>query len=74
MRSIFTVVSLLLALAIVGVLAKKQLTSLLTVVPSAESTTASQERTPQSPKEVQQQFKQALDAAVQPARREAEEK
>jgi hypothetical protein len=63
---------LLLTLGIVGVAAKKQLasvpnTSLVQPASSSASTT-------QSPQEVQQQFKQALDAALQPAKRESDEK
>jgi hypothetical protein len=72
MRSIFTFLGLLLTLGIVAIVAKKQLAS----VPSVSLVQpASNSASPiQSPQEVQQQFKQALDAALQPAKREADEK
>ena len=70
MRSIFLIVGLLVTLAIVGVVAKKQLTSL----PSASLATQSQSLTNPSPQAIQQQYKQALDAALQPAKREPDEK
>jgi Cu/Ag efflux pump CusA len=72
MRSIFTILSLLLTLGIVGIVAKKQLASVPStslVQPASSSTLPTQ-----SPQEVQQQFKQALDAALEPAKREADEK
>ena len=70
MRSIFMVLSLLLTLAIVGVLVKKQLASGHT----PNSTPVGLALPAQSPQEVQQQFKQALDEAMQPAKRDADEK
>ena len=70
MRSIFMVLSLLLTLAIVGVLVKKQLAS----VPPPTSAPVGMASPSQSPQEVQQQFKQALDSAMQPAKRDADEK
>lgn len=70
MRSIFMILGLLLTLAIVGVLAKKQLTSLPSTTPVAPG----QSPPDSSPQAVQQQFKQALDTAMQPAKREMDEK
>ena len=61
MRSVFGVLSLLVALGIVGVLVKKQL--------AAPQTTTGQAAPSLSPQQSQQQFKQALDAAMQPAQR-----
>ena len=61
MRSIFGVLSLLLALGIVGVVVKKQLAA-----PQANS---GQGTPTASPQQTQQQFKQALDAAMQAAQR-----
>ena len=61
MRSIFGVLSLLVALGIVGVVLKKQL--------AAPQTTAGQAAPAASPQQAQQQFKQALEAAMQPAQR-----
>ena len=70
MRSIFLMVGLLVTLAIVGVVAKKQLTSLPKIEPTAPGQTFSDP----SPQAIQQQYKQALDAALQPAKREPDEK
>ena len=79
MRGIFTVVSLLIALAIVGVVAKKQLASMsggglpssgAASTPDSASTSPS---LPSAPKDAVQQFKQALEAA-QPVKRDADEK
>jgi hypothetical protein len=69
MRSVFGVLSLLVALGIVTVLVKKQL-----AVPQASADPAA----PASPQQTQQQYKQALDAAMQAAQppkdRSADEK
>ena len=68
MRSIFGVLSLLLALVIVGVVVKKQLAA-----PQASANLAGQAAPAPlaplapSPQQTQQQFKQALDAALQSA-------
>ena len=59
MRSIFGVLSLLLVLGIVGVVVKKQL--------DAPQANAGQAAPVASPQQTQQQFKQALDAALQSA-------
>ena len=70
MRSIFLILGLLVTLAIVGVVAKKQLSAL----PSPSLPPQGQPLTHPSPEAIQQQYKQALDAAMQPARREMDEK
>ena len=72
MRSILGVLSLLVALGIVAVIAKKQ------IAPAPSGATQTSDSAPnsaadsvlapaqnQSPRQTQQQFKQALDAAVQ---------
>ncbi len=59
MRSIFGVLSLLLVLGIIGVVVKKQL--------AAPQANAGQPALAPSPQQTQQQFKQALDAAMQSA-------
>ena len=73
MKAMFGLVSLLLALAIVGVLVKKQMSGVSgpTITPPAgvfvPSTTP--DATPQQQsQQMQQQFKQSLDAAMQQTR------
>ena len=71
MRAIFGVLSLLLVLAVVGLLVKKQLVSTqqalpALTLPSAPSKPAGTVQ--EQSQEIQQQYKQALDAAVQQAR------
>ena len=79
MRGLFMIVSLLVTLAIVGVLAKKQLASMpggatSSIGGTSTSTPTSTSPSPSSaPKETVQQFKQALEAA-QPVKRDADEK
>ena len=76
MRAIFGVLSLLLVLAVVGLLVKKQLTSTQQALPvltlpapvssSADATPAQPAGTvQQQSQQIQQQYKQAIDAAVQ---------
>ena len=65
MRALFGIVSLLVVLAIVGVLAKKQLGSTTTaVVPGATPGTTPQQQSQQ----IQQQVKQSVEGALQQAR------
>ena len=74
MRAILGVLSLLLVLAVVGLLVKKQLASTQQALPvsvpaGAESTLVPPIGSPQVPsQQIQQQYKQALDAAMQQAR------
>lgn len=75
MRSILGILSLLIVLAVVGVLAKKQL-STVTASPSAAPsdsgvvlpTTTPGASPQQQSQEIQQQVKQSLEAAMQQAR------
>ena len=71
MRSIAGVLSLLLVLAIVGVLAKKQLNA--TAVTPALGTTSGATPQQQS-QQIQQQVKQSVEAAMQQARPMPDEK
>ena len=76
MRAIFGVLSLLLVLAVVGLVLKKQLASSQQALPAltvptpvpAKPAAAVQEQVRQAQQQIQQQYKQALDAAMQPAR------
>ena len=79
MRGVFGVVGLVVALAIVGVLAKKQLASTQAVVPSLQVPGAAPVPAPtgtvrEQSQQVQQQYKQALEAAMQQARPMPDEK
>lgn len=64
MRALFGIVSLLVVLAIVGVLARKQLGGATAVVPGATPGATPQQQSQQ----VQQQFKQSVEGAMQQAR------
>ncbi len=74
MRAIFGVLSVLLVLAVVALLVKKQLVHSPQALPApvsvgAEPAPAPSVGSPQaSPQHIQQQYKQALDAAMQQAR------
>ena len=79
MRGVFGMVGLVVALAIVGVLAKKQLASTQAVVPSLQVPGAAPVSAPtgsvrEQSQQVQQQYKQALEAAMQQARPMPDEK
>ena len=69
MRFGFGLVGLLVALAIVGVLVKKQMNATKLSAPPALSTPASGASAPQNAREqsqqIQEQFKQQLDSALQ---------
>lgn len=75
MRGIFSIVGLLVALAIVGLLVKKQLGTQI-AVPSAPGMPAvSADAPPQvQSQQAQQQVKQAVEAALQQARPMPDEK
>ena len=60
MRSIFGFVGLLLVVAIIGLVAKKQFSSVAVVSPGAT--------VQQQSEQIQQQVKQSVDAAMQQAR------
>ena len=75
MRSIFGILSLLIVLAVVSVLAKKQLRAVTTApgLPPPDSGVVMPTTTPgaspqQQSQEIQQQVKQSLDASMQQAR------
>ena len=61
MRALFSIVSLLLVLAIVGVLAKKQLGGTASVIPGATPGATPQQQSQQ----VQQQIQQSVEGAMQ---------
>jgi hypothetical protein len=71
MRAVFTIVGLVAVLAIVGVLAKKQLGAGVAPRTTAEGTVVP--GTAATPQQQVQQFKQAADAAMQQARPMPEE-
>lgn len=69
MRGVFGVVGLLLTLAIVGVLAKKQLGAVTTVAPPAGMSSAPAGATvKQQSQLLQQQVQQSVEATMQQAR------
>ena len=76
MRFSFGLIGLLLALAIVGVLVKKQMSAMRVSAPPALSAPADGASAPQNVRQqsqqIQQQFKQQLDAAMQQAPQRAE--
>ncbi|MDD5334475.1 MAG: hypothetical protein PHS32_12105 [Rhodoferax sp.] len=83
MKGIFGLLGLLLCLAIVGVLVKKQLTSTQQMLPALQvpmatdpqgsaSTPAATVR--EQPQQLQQQYKQALEGALQQPRTIPDEK
>ncbi|HEY8357240.1 MAG TPA: hypothetical protein VIL30_07225 [Ramlibacter sp.] len=68
MRAIFSVVSLLVVVAVIGVLAKKQLSAGV-APPASTATTVPGVATPTgTPRQQQEQFKQAIEGAMQQAR------
>jgi hypothetical protein len=64
MRTLFGIVSLVVVLAIVGLLAKGQLTAQSDALAAANPASAPQQQSQQ----VQEQFKQSLEGALQQAR------
>lgn len=77
MRAIFGILSLLIVVAVIGILAKKQLGGHATAVPATTTAEASapvvvpRSATLQQGRQVQQQTQQALEAAMQQAQRAA---
>ena len=67
MIRVFGLVGLVVALAIVGLLVKKQLASPVAAPVSVEGVSA-MPAPASNPRQVQEQFKQSLDAAMQQAR------
>ena len=75
MRGLFGIVGLLLTLAIVGVLAKKQMGALTTVAPPAGFASAPAGATVQQQSQlIQQQVKQSVESTVQQVRPMPDEK
>jgi len=73
MRAVFSIVGLLVVLAIVGVLAKKQLAATHAPAPALQAPGQPAQPAPtgnvrEQSQQIQQQFKQQLDAAMQQAR------
>ena len=69
MRGLFGIVGLLLTLAIVGVLVKKQVSAVTTVAPPAGFASAPAGATVQQQSQLlQQQVKQSVEATMQQAR------
>ena len=74
MRTVFGVLSLLMVVAVIGVLAKKQL-SANGSVPGASAPAGSPGATlPQQSQQIQQQIKQSIESTMQQARPEPEDK
>ena len=79
MKGVFSLIGLLLSLALVGFLVKKQIASTQQIVPSlqAPATEGAQSAASApgpSPRQIQQQFKQAVQDAVQQPRTVPDEK
>ena len=75
MRGLFGIVGLLLTLAIIGVLAKKQMGALTTVAPPAGFASAPAGATVQQQSQlIQQQVKQSVESTIQQARPMPDEK
>lgn len=69
MMRAFGLVGLVLALLIVGMLVKKQLgTTVAPALPAASGQAATAASPASNPRQVQEQFKQSLDAAMQQPR------
>ena len=80
MRMIFGVLSLLFVVAMIGFMAKKQVSSINNIdvigkVPGAAASSAAPSgNVQQQSQQIQQQFKAAAEAAMQPARTEPDTK
>ncbi len=77
MRAIFTVASLLIVLAIVGVLAKKQLGTVSGTAADAQvpgAAISSGATVPEQSRQIQQQVRQAVETSMQQARPMPDEK
>jgi hypothetical protein len=69
MRALFSVLGLLFVVAVIGLLAKKQLTSVgAPPIPTAPGVTVAPGGPAATPQQSVNQFKQAAEAAVQQAR------
>ena len=76
MRMIFGVLSLLFVVAVIAFMSKKQVSSISEIkVPGAPASIAAPSgNVQQQSQQIQQQFKAAAEAAMQPARTESEAK
>lgn len=76
MRMAFGVLSLLIVVAVIGVLAKRQLGALTGVAPppGAQGEISVPISTPQQSQQMQNQIKKSLDNTMQQARPEADDK
>lgn len=77
MRTVFGVLSLLMVVAVIGVLAKKQLstnTGVRLPAASAAGSSVGGGTVTQQSQQLQQQIKQSIDATMQQARPEPEDK
>ena len=76
MRMIFGVLSLLLVVAVIAFMSKKQVSSIneIKVPGAASSSAAPMGNVQQQSQQIQQQFKAAAEAALQPARTEPDTK
>ena len=75
MRIIFSVLSLLIVVAIVGLLAKKQLTAAAPAsLPAATAAPGTMAAPTGTPQQQVQQFKQAVESAIQQPRTMPDEK
>ncbi len=76
MRAMFGLVSLLVVLGIVALLAKKQLSSVSTlpVLPAGSASAPAGVTVKQQSQNVQQQYKESLEKALQQARPSADER
>jgi len=79
MKGVFSLIGLLLSLAVVGYLVKKQIASTQQIVPSLQAPASAGAQgaasaSGQSPRQIQQQFKQAVQDAMQQPRSVPEEK
>ena len=71
MRAVFGVLSLLVVVAIVGVLVKKQISGVTSVAPApTQAPAAGAPALSGSPQQQQQQFKQAVEGAMQVPQRD----
>lgn len=74
MRMVFGVLSLLVVVAIVGLLAKKQLGAVSATAPAAAGAAAGVAAPTGTPKQQVQQFQKAVEGSMQQARPMPEEK
>jgi hypothetical protein len=70
MRAVFSVLGLLIVVAVIGVLAKKQLASVAgpTVVPAVAATPDTAGAPPATPQQTVKQFQQAVESQMQQPR------